>query len=196
MKNTMNTRKIWLSSADEEFEKKYRFALISDKGYRIVMNGERTTRHDIYDFYRSNHRLSATEQRWYEYTFVVEGSFNDEGKITGVIYKKEYIIDAERSQHKSWPSYMKDKYIEGPRTRVATLVLDHEKTEASIEVLVDTEDMEWLCDECTACMEEYGSSSLVELYRKVLTEIRWNYYCDFYDQVECIPYREYLNERK
>ena len=195
--NNMRIRKIWLSSADEEFEKKYRFALISDKGYRIVMNGERTTRHDVYDFWRGNHRLSASEQRWYQYAFVIEGSFTEDGKITAAIYKKDYKIDGEMSHHKSWPSYMKQIDVTGPRMRVATLILDHEK-EASIEVLVDTEvmELEWLCDECTACMEEYGSSSLVEFYRKVLSEIRWNYYCDFYDQEDCIPYREYLNERK
>jgi hypothetical protein len=194
MKNN-NIRKIWLSSADEEFNQLYRFALINENGYRVVMNGENTTRHDVYDFWRGNHRLAASEQRWYEYAFVIEGSFSDD-KITAVIYKKNYKIDGERSHHRSWPSYMKQIDTEGPRTRVATLVLDPEKTEASIEVLVDNEDIKdikCLCDECTAYMEQYGSSTLVEFYRKVLAEIRWNYY---YDQEEGISYREYLNERK
>lgn len=192
--NNMRMRKIWLSSADEEFEKTYRFALINNMGYRIVMYGEKTTRHDVYDFWRKNHRMTAFEQRWYDYSFVIEGSFSDD-TTSAVIYKKNYKIDGERSQHKSWPSYMKQKDVAGPRTRVATIVLDHEKTETSIEVPVDAE-IKYLCEECTACIKNYRASTLVEFYRKVLAEIQMNYFYDYFDQEADISFREYLNERK
>ena len=156
MNNTI--RKIWLSSgsADEEFND-YVHALIYHEGYRIIINGENSTRHDVYYVRRGNHRLKVSNQLWYSYTIVIEGSFGC-GATTATIYKRNF--ESEMTRTGSFGGYSKISDIMGPRTIVATMVLDQHQPE--INILVDGRETRRLCDECTAYMYDYSAISFRE----------------------------------
>ena len=200
-------RKIWRSSGEDEFRQIYKELLVTDRGYRYVVNQEEM----YYDYdYKTdriieNHRytLDVGNREWMEYTFVIEATFNDESKIIGVIYRT---IHSSTVYHHRYSGYSKYEYLDEPRTRVATLVLGHGDRDASITYEIDVSHdpiAERLAFHCNEWMQDFkGVVNVVNLYRDVLSEIRWdykydidNYPADEYPEMH-IPYREYLDNRK